>query len=121
MFSHYVSKVNLCFDQLIFKVSQKIFLHFKKQGSLLILPAEMRAPLEGDGVLARQATESDVPTDCYHAILKQKHYQVMSINFFLSFSSFLSLSFPSSCSFHVERIIVIFTKFFKCNPYIYSY
>ncbi|TPX72953.1 hypothetical protein SpCBS45565_g00163 [Spizellomyces sp. 'palustris'] len=63
------AEVSLCFDQLIFKLSEKIFLHYKKAASCIVLAADLK-------------TETDLAhmglvLEAYDGILAQKNYQLL--------------------------------------------
>ncbi|KAJ3281602.1 Cytoplasmic FMR1-interacting protein 2, partial [Borealophlyctis nickersoniae] len=76
IYDEIVAEVNLCFDQLLFKLCQKIFLHFKKAASNNILAADLKMEMD----IASQfhaAHAKDMPFDAYDAILKQKSYQLL--------------------------------------------
>nr|KAJ3422345.1 Cytoplasmic FMR1-interacting protein 2 [Polyrhizophydium stewartii] len=46
IFDEIEAEVNLCFDQLMFKLGQRIFVHYKKSASLCVLPADLKVELD---------------------------------------------------------------------------
>ncbi len=67
------AEVNLCFDQLVFKVSEQIYTHFKIQASSLLLDKPYKQQLE----LIYSAARFHTPKSRYYVILKQRHFQLL--------------------------------------------
>ncbi|KAI8914667.1 cytoplasmic fragile-X interacting family-domain-containing protein [Gorgonomyces haynaldii] len=72
------AEVNLCFDQLLFKLGKRIFVHYKKAASIMLLPTDFK--LEAfDGAkpfLNREALE----IDAFEPILKQRNVSILGRN-----------------------------------------
>ncbi|KAI9101038.1 cytoplasmic fragile-X interacting family-domain-containing protein [Phlyctochytrium arcticum] len=64
------AEVSLCFDQLIFKLSQKMFVHFKKVASNTILAADLKNTTE-------EAAGLEPALDAYDTFLAQQNYQLL--------------------------------------------
>ncbi|KAI8818565.1 cytoplasmic fragile-X interacting family-domain-containing protein [Fimicolochytrium jonesii] len=69
IYDEIVAEVSLCFDQLIFKTSQKMYSHFKKAAGAIVLSSD----LKGDMNLAHM----DFALGTYAPILQQKNYQLL--------------------------------------------
>jgi len=67
------AEVNLCFDQLVYKLSDQVYTHFKTKASSILLDKPYKQQLEsmigGDKL--------SVPKSRYEVILKQKHFQLL--------------------------------------------
>ncbi|RKO82996.1 cytoplasmic FMR1-interacting, partial [Blyttiomyces helicus] len=76
IYDEIVAEVNLCFDQLIFKISHSIFLHFKKAASWINLSPDLK--VEVDELLNHPSrTAKEMPFDSYDRILSQKGFQLL--------------------------------------------
>lgn len=72
------AEVNLCFDQFMFKLGQKIFIQFKKVAALMKLPTDLKTEaFEGSDPLINR---DPLSTDAYGAIIKQKNYSLLGRN-----------------------------------------
>lgn len=66
------AEVNLCFDQLIFKLSDQVYNTFKTQAASLLLDNPYRSHLE-----QLMNTRLHPPANRYAAILEQRHFQLL--------------------------------------------
>ncbi|KAJ1343340.1 hypothetical protein BSLG_002366 [Batrachochytrium salamandrivorans] len=69
IFDEIEAEVNLCFDQFMFKLGQRIFLHYKKAASLLLLPSDLKVEL--DSIIRPEALCSN----SYEFIMKQSSFE----------------------------------------------
>ncbi|KAJ3017098.1 Cytoplasmic FMR1-interacting protein 2, partial [Thoreauomyces humboldtii] len=69
IYDELAAEVNLCFDQLIFKTSQKVFHHYKKAAACMILSPDLKS----DASIAHM----DLALGAYNAILRQRNYQLL--------------------------------------------
>ncbi|KAJ3182845.1 Cytoplasmic FMR1-interacting protein 2 [Gaertneriomyces sp. JEL0708] len=69
IYDEITAEVSLCFDQLIFKLSQKVFQHFKKAASCMVLAPDLK--VESD------PAHMELPLDAYDDILAQKQYRLL--------------------------------------------
>ncbi|KAJ3145710.1 Cytoplasmic FMR1-interacting protein 2 [Geranomyces variabilis] len=69
LYDELAAEVSLCFDQLIFKISQKIFHHYKKAAACMVLAPDLKS----EGSIAQM----DLALNAYDAILKQRNYQLL--------------------------------------------
>ncbi|EGG14585.1 component of SCAR regulatory complex [Cavenderia fasciculata] len=67
------AELNLCFDQLLYKLSGKIFAHFKTQACSLLLDKNYKAQLE----LVHFAGKFNVPKSRFDVVLRQKHITLL--------------------------------------------
>ncbi|KAL6064809.1 Cytoplasmic FMR1-interacting protein [Balamuthia mandrillaris] len=67
------AEVNLCFDQLIFKISEQIYTYFKIQASSILLDKPYKKQLE----LINSAGRFQPPKSRYDVILKQRHFELL--------------------------------------------
>jgi cytoplasmic FMR1 interacting protein len=76
IYDEIVAEVNLCFDQLIFKISQRIFAHYKKYATNILLATDIR-PHSNSVDVSR-----DNPLGLFDLILSQQNFQLLgrSIN-----------------------------------------
>ncbi|KAJ3384847.1 Cytoplasmic FMR1-interacting protein 2 [Lobulomyces angularis] len=77
IYDEVVAEVNLCFDVLIFKISQRIFSHFKKHASFKLLSADQIEELKNSSDVSKENMLS-----CFDVILKKKSFDLLgrSIN-----------------------------------------
>lgn len=67
------AEVNLCFDQLVFKLSEQIYTHFKTQASSILLDKPYKFQLEQ----VYSSYRLNVPQSRYDVILKQRHVKLL--------------------------------------------
>ncbi|KJE88550.1 cytoplasmic FMR1-interacting protein 1 [Capsaspora owczarzaki ATCC 30864] len=67
------AEVNLCFDELVFKVSEAVFTHYKTQASCILLDKALKHVLVANHVVRHL----DVPTHRFTSLLRQKHVQLL--------------------------------------------
>jgi cytoplasmic FMR1 interacting protein len=67
------AEVNLCFDQLIFKISEQIYTYFKIQASSILLDKPYKQQLE----LIYSAGRLHTPKSRFDVILRQRHFQLL--------------------------------------------
>jgi len=67
------AEVNLCFDQLLFKLSDQIFSFFKIQASAILMDKPYKAQLE----IAYASGRYNVPKSRYDVIMRQRHFQIL--------------------------------------------
>ncbi|OAJ36290.1 hypothetical protein BDEG_20482 [Batrachochytrium dendrobatidis JEL423] len=48
IFDEIEAEVNLCFDQFMFKLGQRIFLHYKKLASMTLLPSDLKVEIDSN-------------------------------------------------------------------------
>ncbi|TPX31592.1 hypothetical protein SmJEL517_g05099 [Synchytrium microbalum] len=72
VYDEIVAEMNLCFDQFIFKMCQKIFVHYKKAGAVMVLPPEIRLELE-----AQLQSSKDTPFSSFISILRQRELPIL--------------------------------------------
>jgi cytoplasmic FMR1 interacting protein len=73
LFDEIEAEVNLCFDQLLFKLSDQIFTWFKIQASTILMDKPYKAQLE----IAYAAGRYNVPKSRYDVIMRQRHFQLL--------------------------------------------
>eukprot|EP01132_Coremiostelium_polycephalum_P008287 gene8287-10183_t len=74
------AELNLCFDQLLFKLSSKIYTHFKVQASSILLDKPYKAQLE----LVHFAGRLHTPKSHFDVLLRQKHITLLGRSLDLS-------------------------------------
>jgi cytoplasmic FMR1 interacting protein len=118
IYDEIVAEVNLCFDQLIFKISQRIFSHFKKYATNLLLSTDIRP----DSTSLDASRDS--PLGLFDIILSQTNFQLLgrsiNVNRVLSemMNEYLRKSIDVSiCRFEVAPIHAIkdLENLFECN------
>eukprot|EP01113_Clastostelium_recurvatum_P001498 TRINITY_DN1060_c0_g1_i3.p1 TRINITY_DN1060_c0_g1~~TRINITY_DN1060_c0_g1_i3.p1 ORF type:complete len:1328 (-),score=521.15 TRINITY_DN1060_c0_g1_i3:101-4084(-) len=67
------AEVNLCFDQLLFKISEQIYAHFKVHASSLLLDKPYKAQLE----IVYAPGRFHVPKSRFDVIMREKHIQLL--------------------------------------------
>eukprot|EP00026_Physarum_polycephalum_P001363 Phypoly_transcript_01364.p1 GENE.Phypoly_transcript_01364~~Phypoly_transcript_01364.p1 ORF type:complete len:1135 (+),score=191.05 Phypoly_transcript_01364:297-3407(+) len=67
------AEVNLCFDQLLFKLSEEIFTWFKVQASTILMDKPYRAQLE----IVYSTGRFNVPKSRYDVLMRQRHFQLL--------------------------------------------
>lgn len=67
------AEVNLCFDQLIFKLSEQVYAYFKTQAASILMDKSYKAQLEA----IFSAHRLHVPRSRYDVLLKQRHVQLL--------------------------------------------
>jgi len=67
------AELNLCFDQLLFKLSGKIYTHYKIQASSILLDKSYKQQLE----LAHFSGKLHTPKSRFDVLLRQKHIQLL--------------------------------------------
>jgi len=67
------AEVNLCFDQLVYKLSEQMYTYFKTQASSLLLDKPYKGQLE----TIYPASRLNVPKSRYEVILRQRHIQLL--------------------------------------------
>ncbi|KAI9357327.1 cytoplasmic fragile-X interacting family-domain-containing protein [Zopfochytrium polystomum] len=66
IYDEVLAELNLCFDQLVFRIAEHIFVHYKKAASRALLASTSRSDLYS------KSHHKDLPTSLYDPILKQK-------------------------------------------------
>eukprot|EP01133_Synstelium_polycarpum_P001207 gene1207-1395_t len=74
------AELNLCFDQLLYKLSGKIYAHFKVAASSILLDKSYRAQLE----LVHFAGKLNIPKAHFDVLLRQKHVTLLGRSLDLS-------------------------------------
>lgn len=69
------AEVNLCFDQFMFKLGQKIFVHYKKVAAFMNLPTDLKTEAFGGGVPLLHRDPLNL--DTFEAIMKQKNFTLL--------------------------------------------
>jgi cytoplasmic FMR1 interacting protein len=67
------AEVNLCFDQLLFKLSEQIFTHYKIQASTILLDKPYKTQLE----IVHNVGRYNIPKSRYDVLMRQKHFQLL--------------------------------------------
>jgi len=67
------AEVNLCFDQLVYKLSEQIYVQFKSQASSILLDKPYRSQLE----LLAPSVKLHVSKSRYDVILRQRHIKLL--------------------------------------------
>ncbi|CAF3028948.1 unnamed protein product [Rotaria sp. Silwood2] len=94
------AEVNLCFDQLVFKLSDKIFTHFKCLASCMLLDKRYRSECHMNGIKVVFPSANR-----YDSLLKQRHIQLLGRSIDLTFllTQRLTLSFKKSLETAIQR------------------
>ncbi|TPX53931.1 hypothetical protein PhCBS80983_g06110 [Powellomyces hirtus] len=69
MYDELAAEVSLCFDQLIFKTSQKMFMHYKKAAACMVLAPDLKSEAS--------VAHMELALGAYDTILKQRNYQLL--------------------------------------------
>ncbi|KAH6563780.1 hypothetical protein BASA62_008306 [Batrachochytrium salamandrivorans] len=107
IFDEIEAEVNLCFDQFMFKLGQRIFLHYKKAASLLLLPSDLKVEL--DSIIRPEALCSN----SYEFIMKQSSFELLgrSIN--------VSKVIAQSVNQYIRRSIEVAITRFESSDILY--
>ncbi|CAF1631788.1 unnamed protein product [Adineta ricciae] len=94
------AEVNLCFDQLVFKLSDKIFTHFKCLAACMLLDKRYRSECHMNGIKVVFPSANR-----YDSLLKQRHIQLLGRSIDLTFllTQRLTLSFKKSLETAIQR------------------
>ncbi|CAF0766751.1 unnamed protein product [Rotaria sordida] len=94
------AEVNLCFDQLVFKLSDKIFTHFKCLAACMLLDKRYRSECHMNGIKVVFPAANR-----YDSLLKQRHIQLLGRSIDLTFllTQRLTLSFKKSLETAIQR------------------
>ncbi|KAJ3091316.1 Cytoplasmic FMR1-interacting protein 2, partial [Quaeritorhiza haematococci] len=100
IYDEIVAEVNLCFDQLIFNLSQKVFTHFKKVASNIVLASDLNGEVE-----RLTGPQKEMPSTLFDAILQQKHFQLLgrSINITELITQFINQYLRKSIDIAISR------------------
>ncbi|GAM27817.1 hypothetical protein SAMD00019534_109930 [Acytostelium subglobosum LB1] len=74
------AELNLCFDQLLYKLSGKIYAHFKQQASSILLDKSYKEQLE----IAQFQGKLNIPKSRFDVLLRQKHISLLGRSIDLS-------------------------------------
>ena len=74
------AEVNLCFDQLVFKISEQIYTYYKIQASSILLDKLYKSKLE-----SMHPGRFNPPKSRYEVLLKQRHFELLGRSIDLSF------------------------------------
>ncbi|TPX39959.1 hypothetical protein SeMB42_g06173 [Synchytrium endobioticum] len=72
VYDEIVAEMNLCFDQFLFRICQKIFVHYKKAGAIMMLPPEIRLEME-----VQLHGCKEIPYESFVSILKQRELSIL--------------------------------------------
>ena len=73
LFDEIEAEVNLCFDQLVFKLSSQIFLSFKTRAASVLLDKEFKSCMFKE----HPAVKLGVPKSRDEVLLRMRHFQVI--------------------------------------------
>lgn len=75
LYSEIESEVNLAFEQLIFKFSEKSFLHYKQKAAVMMLDKDLRTQLET--AFSDRIQRLHVPKSRLELLYRQRHIQLL--------------------------------------------